>query len=88
MYNINSHINVIFFQKTTGQSRERSASLIDLLMINMRSEDVIINIKPFVCIIRCFNNYGVYEYMSRLICPLLYNHINLFITINLRKIYQ
>ena len=27
MYNINSHINVIFFlQKTTGRSRERSAS--------------------------------------------------------------
>ena len=26
MYNINSHINVVFFQKTTGRSRERSAS--------------------------------------------------------------
>ena len=26
MYNINSHINVNLFQKTTGESRERSAS--------------------------------------------------------------
>ena len=26
MYNINSHINVNFFQKTTERSRERSAS--------------------------------------------------------------
>ena len=26
MYNINSHINVNFFQKTTGRGRERSAS--------------------------------------------------------------
>ena len=26
MYNIDIHINVIFFQKTTGRSRERSAS--------------------------------------------------------------
>ena len=28
MYNINSHINVIYFQKTTGRSRERSASIL------------------------------------------------------------
>ena len=27
MYNINSHINVNFLQKTTGRSRERSASI-------------------------------------------------------------
>ena len=26
MYNINNHINVLFFQKTTGRSRECSAS--------------------------------------------------------------
>ena len=28
MDNINSHINVDFFQKTTGRSRERSASIL------------------------------------------------------------
>ena len=41
MGNIDSHINVIFFQKTTGRSRERSASLIYLSILPQANVDIL-----------------------------------------------